>query len=259
MRSDADAVFEMTGTKNDGMNNEARRTFLFSLLIISLSLLSLAPISNAFLVRPEHIETQDTGNIYSPLMNVDLVVDCDTKTAFIKPMDGAGNPIKGAQTFLFYTDYGYDLLGTDKTGANGIAEIDVVGNRNYLTALFIIRVDHPQYRSREIEFTYYNCFQIPPNPPERAINTSGRKDADPVVPITKNESGISQPTQNASGTVGPNTPTQPPGNEPNTNGTTGSVPRPIDGGKPSLPKLPCLPSALILLSVGFVSFRHRGS
>jgi len=79
-------------------------------------------------------------------------------------------PMIGANLYLFYTQYEYQLIATGKTGSDGIGTVNVIGNRDYLTRLFILRADKSGYQSREMEFTYKKCFDAPPKPPADASN-----------------------------------------------------------------------------------------
>lgn len=126
--------------------------------------LLLAGLGMAFTVEPDYIEIQDTGSQSLPTMDVGLSIDCDTKDLTVMVQDS--DPIENADTVLFYTDYGYQPLpNPGKTGADGIAVMSVPGTLDFLTGLFIIRVDHQGHQSREVEFTYEKCFEPPPEEP----------------------------------------------------------------------------------------------
>jgi hypothetical protein len=128
-------------------------------LIICLLLVGL---SAAFTVEPDYIGVQDTGDTRLPTLDADITIDCDSKQLTVEVIDASG-PVEGASVYLFYTDYGYQPLpNSGKTGADGIYVMDVTGSLEFLTALFILRVDHPQHQSREIEFAYQKCFEEPP-------------------------------------------------------------------------------------------------
>jgi hypothetical protein len=115
-------------------------------------------------VKADVRAVKDTGNENLPKMNVGITIDCDSKALIVEPKSNTtGEPIASAQTYLFYTDYEYQLVGTGSTNASGISKINVIGNQDFLTALFILRVDKSGFRSRETEFTYKYCFQDPPD------------------------------------------------------------------------------------------------
>lgn len=126
-------------------------------------MLVLLGLSMAFTVKPDYFETKDTGNQNLDTMEVGITLDCDSKllTATVTAND-TGQPVPDSPLYLFYTDYGYQLIGNGRTGSDGKGTMDVVGNMDYLTAMFILRADNPQFRSKEIEFGYEKCFEGPP-------------------------------------------------------------------------------------------------
>ncbi|MFZ5500511.1 MAG: hypothetical protein ACOY58_01170 [Candidatus Micrarchaeota archaeon] len=123
----------------------------------------MAAMASAFGVQADYLDVKDTGNENLEPLSVAIFIDCDMKniTAEIKGQESE-EPIAGASAYLFYTDYEYQLIATGNSDPYGMARIDVLGNRDYLTALFILRIDKSGYRSREIEFSYQNCFEPPP-------------------------------------------------------------------------------------------------
>ncbi len=124
--------------------------------------LILASINMAFTVNPDFIGVQDTGSKSLPTMDVELSIDCETKDLSVTATS-EDEPIDGASTVMFYTDYGYQPLpNPGKTGSDGSVTMSVPGTINFLTGLFILRVDHQAYQSREIEFAYEKCFEDPP-------------------------------------------------------------------------------------------------
>ena len=212
----------------------------FSAFLISFLLFST--ITHAFSVAPEHIEIQDTGNERLPPLNVQFVVDCDSKqinASVISMRDGT--PVSGADVFLFYTNYGYQLISTGKTGNDGIATLNVVGNMNYLTALFILRVDQSNFRSREIEFTYQKCFEGPSPGPQPTITPPQEP------PQTQNLSQlppVNESSENSFGNVD---------NVTSENTTSQQQTQQEDFLKSlNLPNPPCLPAFLLTIFVGFV-------
>jgi len=121
----------------------------------------------AFSVEPGYMGIKDSGDERLPKMNVSITIDCDSKAQTIDVTDENGQPIENAKTYLFYTDYGYQALpNPGTTDANGIAVMDIPGNIRFLTAMFILRVDHGSFQTKEIEFDYRKCFEPPPAPPE---------------------------------------------------------------------------------------------
>ncbi|MFH1685637.1 MAG: hypothetical protein ABH983_05005 [Candidatus Micrarchaeota archaeon] len=147
--------------------------------------LILASINMAFTVNPDFIGVQDTGSKSLPTMDVELSIDCETKDLTVTATS-EDEPIDGASTVMFYTDYGYQPLpNPGKTGSDGSVTMTVPGTINFLTGLFILRVDHQAYQSREIEFAYEKCFEDPP--PE--------VEPEPEVPEEEPEEEITPPKE----------------------------------------------------------------
>jgi hypothetical protein len=150
---------------------------------LTLVLLLLLGLSMAFTVRPHYLETKDTGS--GPAMDVGITIDCTTKAVTVDvKSDLTGEPVEGAKTYMFYTDYSYQALpNPGTTDGSGTTVMAVPGNINYLTALFILRTDRSGYQSREIEYTYEDCFKEPPAdqgqapPPQAANETSANETA----------------------------------------------------------------------------------
>ncbi|MDD5340304.1 MAG: hypothetical protein PHV13_03570 [Candidatus ainarchaeum sp.] len=196
------------------------------LLLIALL---AAGMCTAFSVQPTHIATKDTGSQNLPAMNVDITIDCDTKTLTVTARSNqTGEPVVGARTYLFYTNYAYQVIATGATGEDGTGSMDVIGNRDYLTSLFILRTDHTEFRSREIEFTYQKCFEAPPPGPVRPANQT-----QPGNTSTPNGNA-----HNASNETPPQNQTP-----------LANVTKPAGNGhRPSAgPSVPCLPALLVPL------------
>ncbi len=140
-----------------------------------LLLLLICGLGMAFSVRPDYNGVQDTGNKNLGTMEVDITIDCDTKVVTADVFSNeSGAPVSGASAYMFYTDYAYQALpNSGKTDASGRVKMAVPGTIRFLTALFILRVDHYNFQSREIEFTYKKCFEAPPQPPPNGTNQTG--------------------------------------------------------------------------------------
>ena len=183
-------------------------------------------IAAAFTVKPAYTGVHDTGNDNLPTLDVGITVDCDTKLASITvASNDTGEPLQGAKTYLFYTDYTYQALpNPGTTDAEGNSAIPVPGTIRFLNAMFILRVDKQGYQSREIEFTYKKCFEAPPpKPPEpppvqNGTNTTNQtvpqnvtppgnmtvpaNDTTPPVPPRPPENGTGQPQPDGHGEPG---------------------------------------------------------
>jgi hypothetical protein len=156
--------------------------------------LLLAGLCMAFTVTPDYRGIKDSGSEKLPNMTVAITIDCDSKELSINVTDPDEQPIDKAKTYLFYTDYSYQALpNPSQTDSTGIAPMKVPGNIRFLTALFILRVDQPSFRSREIEFTYEKCFEPPPPepkpkpPPPNKTNETEPKPPLPKPPPNKTE------------------------------------------------------------------------
>jgi hypothetical protein len=197
--------------------------------------LLLFGLSMAFTVHPNYIEIKDTGNANLDTMEVGITIDCDSKMLTVSARANDTNqPIANADIYLFYTDYGYQVIGSGETGADGTGTINVIGNMNYLTGLFILRVDNPQFRSREIEFTYEKCFEEQPPPQDDT------PPADDNPPPQQNDTPpdnqtVPEPPQNATDNQTP----------PEDNGTGHPITPPPPSGSSCLPAL-LLPLILIM-------------
>jgi len=204
---------------------------------IALFLLVMVAIGSAFSVEPAFRDTQDTGSESLEPLDVRIVVDCDNKniTVDVKGNE-SGDGIQGAGVFLFYTDYEYQLIATGSTGSDGKAKINVMGNMDYLTALFIMRVEKAGYRSKEIEFTYQKCFQeqTPPKPPKNDTKPQ-QNDTNQTQPPPQNTTPPAEPPQDNA------TPEQPPGDD----GTTAPIAPP--------PSSSCPLGAVLLSSLAVIS------
>jgi len=197
-----------------------------------LLLLLLGSLVMAFSVKPDYIEIKDTGNPGLAKMNVGIAIDCEDRSLAIDVTDNStGEPVENARTDLFYTQYAYQLISTGKTDSNGEETLAVVGNLNYLTALFILHAENPQHMTKEIEFTYEKCFEQPP-PEETQPPQPPEQNVTPPPP---------QPPENQTPPPPANQtqPSQPPG---------GNVTPPEPAASP---QAPCLTAFVLLLSLVF--------
>lgn len=135
---------------------------------IAFALMMVIGFSCAFMVNPDYRGIKDTGNDNLDALTVTITLDCDSKDLLVEVLSNrTDEPLSGAETTLFYTQYGYQPLpNRGKTDSEGKARMSVPGTLDYLTGLFILRVDKQDYQSREIEFMYTKCFQAPPVAPK---------------------------------------------------------------------------------------------
>lgn len=139
-------------------------------------------------ITPLYIQVKETGNESLPSQNVSFKINCDTKTLLINSNSDSGLP--NPKAYLFNTNYGYSLFGTSQ-GQNGKVNLSASGNVNFLTALFILRVDSPGYRSKEIEFTFQKCFD---GSPDESVVSSDTPVSLPTPQEPTVEPTISEPT-----------------------------------------------------------------
>ena len=237
------------------------RFCLIALIVVGLVL--------AFSVTPAFQATKDSGSENLPKLEVGLGVDCDSKMLTVTATSNeTGDAVDGANVYLFYTDYEYQMIGRGTTDADGVGEINVIGKPNYLTALFILRVDKPTYQSKEIEFTYKKCFDAPPKPPKNTTNTTSGGNTTPPANTTQPPNPPANATPPANTTPpGPNvsantTPPKPPANETHPNNGTppannGTGNKPGTSVPPAAPpQAPCLPAILLMpLAISVLSRR----
>jgi hypothetical protein len=223
------------GAENAGNEVGWMRCNRFVLMV----LLALG-LAAAFSVRPEYRGVQDTGS-GSISMDVGIMIDCDTNSlAVTVKSNDTGEPIPDASTYLFYTNYGYQALSSGKTNDAGVAAIPVTGKRDYLTSLFVLRVDKQGFRSREIEFTFKKCFEAPPQGNGETPG-HGNQTTPPSQNITLNVSVNQTLPANQTGNVTANATVPKPlpqntsvGNATNQTSSTGK------------PSAPCLPGFLLI-------------
>src|SRR3989339_1764111 len=112
------------------------------LLSTFFMVLVFCTLSVAFTVRPTYIAIHDTGDDLLDTIEVNITINCDTKELIVEPATHEGERLVGSETYVFYTDYEYQLVSTGRTNQSGISKMKVIGNMNYLTGMFILRVDH---------------------------------------------------------------------------------------------------------------------
>jgi hypothetical protein len=150
-----------------------------------LFMLFFAAVASAFMVEPDYFDIHDTGSESLPTLDVRMMINCETKDLIVTVSSDGWEPVEGASTVLFYTDYGYQALpNPGTTDSNGSVTMPVTGNLDFLTGLFILRVDKSGYQSREIEFAYEKCFEDPPPEPEPPMNdTPPVNETEPEPPV----------------------------------------------------------------------------
>lgn len=236
------------------------RNLFMALLVIGMAA--------AFSVEPDYYGVRDSGDPDYEPVKVGLTLDCDAKTITANVTSNrTGAPVAGAMLYLFYTDYTYQLIASGTTGSNGIGKVTPVGNIDHLTDLFIIKVEKPAYKSREMEFGYAKCSGPPPKPPKNetpgqppqnatgaGTNKTGNQTASPPANAT-NMTGpgtAGNATNNGTGSPKPGTGNGTSGQPPAGNVTgpgTGNAEPDAGGREPAAPAGPCAPALLIPLAL----------
>ncbi len=216
-------------------------------VILGMLLLSLPAM--AFTVKPAYIGIKDTGGQSLESLDVGITIDCDTKDLTIDVLgNSTRQAVSGADITLFDTTYGYQALPNRvKTGSDGEAVMTVPGTLNFLTHMFILRVDAQNYRSREIEFYYQKCFEAPPVTPP------------PTPPVPPAQNATNQPNTNLSQN-NTNQPPPPPQNTSQPGNQNQSMPGNQSGTAngsnntgPIVPPSPSPSSGCPIPALGFVS------
>ena len=95
---------------------------------IAFLLLVLAAMASAFGVQADFRDVKDTGNENLETLDVAVFIDCDLKNLTVEIMGhDSEEPVAGASTYLFYTDYEYQLIATGNSDGQGRAKMNVLG------------------------------------------------------------------------------------------------------------------------------------
>ncbi|MGV8084931.1 MAG: hypothetical protein ACP5N9_01630 [Candidatus Bilamarchaeum sp.] len=182
------------------------------LLLIILGLVS------AIVVTPDHQGVRNSGDSRLPRLDVDFSVDCPTKTITTTVISEDGAPVQNANMYVFYTNYAYQPIASGRTNQNGMGQLNIVGNPNFLTSLFILHVESSAYQTKEIEFTYEKCFGTvsdeeinnpPPAPTLPAENNTSNNTQPVPTPLTPtNSTPLPQPNNTVNNNSNVTTPSQ---------------------------------------------------
>ncbi|VVC01264.1 Uncharacterised protein [uncultured archaeon] len=191
-----------------------------------------------------------TGNSIWP----EIRYNCSQKT-FHSTLYGGPDPLANANAYLFYLDYSYQLIATDKSDANGSADFGIVGKDTLLKKVFVLRVEKTGYKTLEVQFAI-NCSKTyPVQPPAQNIQNVSNSSTNNTINITANSTAANN-SQAGSNSAN------------NTNGTQSLFPpaenlsNPVNDFKNSTGNqgasggLVCAP-AFALLPLGALLFRLR--
>ena len=143
-------------------------------------------------------EQRDLGVAYDE--NFDdlyLTMDCvtDTMTVYVKE---DGEPVTGAVVRLIYVDYSVPLLASGPTTAEGKFTYKLVGERDFMTGLFLVVVEKEGYKNKEAHFDIARCIgveeEIPPPPPPEE-EPPEEEEVPPPPPPPEEEEGVPPPEE----------------------------------------------------------------
>ncbi len=115
-------------------------------------------------------EQRDLGVEYeNDFDNLYITMDCETNDMIIYVRDN-GAPVTGAVVRLIYVDYSVPLLASGPTTSDGRFTYKLIGERDFMTGLFLAVVEKEGYKNKEAHFDIMRCIEyeeeIPPPPPE---------------------------------------------------------------------------------------------
>lgn len=144
------------------------RLMLFLLAVFSFSAAAVIPLTV--------FEQRDMGVEYDEVFDdVYVTMDCEENviTVYIKQDD---KPVTGAVVRILYVDYSVPLLASGPTDIEGKLTYKLVGERNFMTGIFLVIVEKEGYRNKEAHFDIAQCIEgveeieeevtPPPPPPE---------------------------------------------------------------------------------------------
>ncbi len=125
----------------------------------SLAILLLFGVSFAQVVEADLVEEKDTGPEAAPALVAALWLDCESGNVTLT-LSSHGSRVEGATVFLFRTDSAYKLLARSSTDGEGISVVRPPGKISYLNDLYILRIEKSGFRTKETEFTFWNCDNV---------------------------------------------------------------------------------------------------
>lgn len=120
---------------------------------------------------------------YEEFDDVRITMDCDENIITIYILS-EGKPVTGAVARLIYVDYSVPLLAAGPTDVGGRFTYKLVGERDFMTGLFLVVIEKEGYKNKEAHFDIHRCItevekvteeeieeieeeipEIPPTPP----------------------------------------------------------------------------------------------
>lgn len=127
-----------------------------------------------------------------PMINYDLIVDCNKGTIENTIFSQDSDPIEGAYAYLKYHDYSSPLLSSGTTDEHGLVIHNLPGNISLMDGMFILVMEKTGYRKKEVHFDIVSCFGLEdtvpeepevPEPIDENETIEDDTDAQPVPPV----------------------------------------------------------------------------
>jgi len=125
------------------------RFLLLLLLILSVAAAVETPLTI--------YEQRSLGVVYEEdFDDMAITMDCDESVITIH-IRSDGKPITGAVARLIYVDYSVPLLAAGPTDVEGRFVYKLVGERDFMTGLFLVVVEKEGYKNKEAHFDIHKC------------------------------------------------------------------------------------------------------
>ena len=118
----------------------------------------LFTISYCNVVGPKIYEQKDFGTVSKEQFTYSISVDCTAATVNVIAMDSNNKVVRDANTYLKYIDFAQPLISSVKTDTDGKAVHKLPGNVKLMTGFFILVIEKPEFRNKEIHFDIGRCF-----------------------------------------------------------------------------------------------------
>lgn len=127
---------------------------------IALLLVFLVSVSIALETPMLIFEQRDFGPEYEPdFDDIYVTMDCDSNIINIYITEDE-EPVVGAVVRLMYIDYSTPLLAAGPTDTSGKFSYTLVGERDFMTGLFLVVVEKEGYNNKEAHFDIRRCLDV---------------------------------------------------------------------------------------------------